>query len=1012
MDKIFCRRCFVELPGHARFCHLCGASQAAQPAAHGDISPPGTIKGFNTGFALASADKLHSDDATLPSRDALSTVHAGERPSNVSPHDSSGKLQAVMPNTAPALFAAPEMPLNGSSSGNAASVTGNDEFTDIDSAIAQRRREELAAYPTTILKQDEHDDDDVAPLPLLLEVEMLHRAQHQQAQMQRAQHQQPQMQRAQHQQAQMQRAQHQQPQMQRAQHQQAHTIRAVHKQPIASRAFFATHKQSVRYSLLGTCGVLIVAIAVLLTIPLFKTEAQVSKVLGSPALAAVNASSVFPGGSVTLRGSGFTPGATVTLASDGDPLAQNDGQMLASLSSLASTTMNSLSQKALLDTNVQANGTFEVIILIPQTWQAGSTHKIQAAESDGGKTAFMNVTVLAQPISKPTPKPATNPNPVPTPATNPNPASQSVADQNPVAQPVANQNPTPTPIVTNEQPTPASGPDLKSFCLSVSENTLSFDATIQGNNPDNQIVSLRNDTACESGDWSASTDASWLNISADKGHLASGDNTRMSIGASIYNLKPGSYTGHIELHPGSEVITVSLRVQLLPTCLDTKFDRISFIPKADAYAGGWTIEQVPDRIITLLNGNDCRAGNWQASSDANWLQVHPANGSIDRGGSVDVKAHVITDGLQVDTLYTGHLTFETRSSKTTVTVYVRIDKPVVVSPVCLTPRTSTLTFTSLVSSSFNGEGQNSYSPAQPADQQITVDNDQDCGEGDWTVSSDANWLVVKGGGHIKPGESATSNVHIDLASLDPTKAPVPAHLTFSSAGSKSVQVLVYLNFKQVNPPVTSTPVSCEGIVARTDTLNFTSNVSESDNETTFSYPADQTATIIAGKDCVPANWTVSSDANWLTVKGAGYIEASGTGNATVHVTPKGLDASKTYTGHLTFLSGSNKATVIVNLAFVKLITPITPMPIHVTPTPTATATADPTPVISTPTATATRVIPIKPIHVTPTPKPSPCRADDGANTGDPDTDAEVSISQANDRANACDPDADAQASPG
>ena len=941
MNKVYCQHCLAEIPDYAHFCHLCGAEQTALPgdSVHNNTPPPASAEGFNTEFAPASAGRPHSEDATLLSDNVLLQSYPTEVPHNLATQATAGDSPSLFPETPPRISSVKIPDIR--QSGDTAPISG--EYNDVYYMVRNRDVDELAAHPTNALKKDE-DEDDVLLLPPVGFNMPPPRAEHVQPQMLRAEHMQPQMARANHFQ----------PQLLRAEHHQPLLIHATHRQPASSRTFFATHQRTIRYLLLATSSVLLVGIIVLLTIPLFRTGAQVNNPQATAVLAAVNASSVFPGGSVTLHGTNFTPGATVTFTTDGDELAQDGGQRLTTFVSLASATTSAFAQGAYLDTTVQANGTFDIIILVPQTWQAGSTHKIQATEVNSGKTASVEVAVYAQPV--PTPHQVK-----PTPQPDQHPTQPSTTDQNPGPRPVAVQQPTPA-TTSNQQPPPepgSTGPALRPFCLSSDEDTLSFSATVRGDKPDDQIVSLRNGTGCEAGDWSASSDASWLDIGSHKGHLASGKTTLISIGTEASHLNPGSYTGHIKLYPGSTSITVYLNVELAPTCISANVDRISFILNAHTREGGWAVDQASDRTVTIENGDDCRDGRWTVSSDAKWLSASPHDGKIDRGGSSDAKVHVLADDLSPDRLYTGHLTFKAGSSKAIITVYLKVVRQL--SPVCLTSRTSTLNFTSQLRLTSDGD----YAASQPADQKVTIDNGRDCGEGDWKVTSDAHWLLVNGGGHIRTGGSADSNVHIALAGLDLTKSPQIGHLTFSSDGSKPVVVTVYLYFKQVTPAVTPSPVTCEGIVTRPDTLTFTSSVKVPTDGgwSMYSRPADQSSTITAGKDCPPADWTVSSDENWLTVKGGGHIEPGGTGNATAHVNLDGLDASKTYTGHLNFQSGSNKATVTVNLRFVKIPSQVTPEPTHIVPTPV--------PTYAVPTPEPTHVVPTPiPTHVVPTPVPT------------------------------------------
>ncbi len=852
MGKVYCQGCFAEIPDYAHFCHLCGTRQPGQPGplAHDDggnaLSP--ASKPFDTEFAPASAGNPHSDDATLPVSGARFQTKSS--PNNNSSVASPARLSAEYLDTPPLVPAV--SPLRASSSAsNSASVPGNEEYSDPYYAALRAKEDldEIAAHATILVKK-EHI---ILPVPIPTGTPALQRAAHQQPQALRAAHQQP--------------------QMLRASHQQPQSIRVVHKQPVKSiQVFFATHAQPARYSVIGIGVVLLVGLVVLLTNPFSSTSAQVG---ASPTLSTMNATSVFPGGSVTLHGANFTPNAVVTFSADSANLTLASAQPsvsppnVASISSLADVALSARFtrlQNAALAARVQYDGTFNIALSIPQSWQANSIHRIQAKELSSGRVAFVDVKVLAQKYVAP----KTVPGPTPKATTAPTPQQQQAVAPNPtpipqpvISNPVSQQQapapgPTPTPNAAapspQEQPQPTATPEPrpkatprpKPFCLSIDNDSLNFSATIRGSDPDGQIVSLSDASTCESGDWSASSDSPWLSVSPGQGHIPSGKNALIDVGTSVAGLKPGSYTGHITLSPGSNVITVSLNVQLAATCISAQVSQLGFTSNSSYSEGGSTVQQPADQIATIENGSDCHAGSWTVSSDAKWLTAAPNTGKIDRGGSATATVRVSGTGLNVNTPYTGHLTFYAGSSKATVTVILN----------------------------FAQQGQ----------------------------------------------------------TVTPTVAP------------------------PVQP--------C--LDARTTSLDFSSQVSAG----VASQPKDQTATIVNGSACGAADWTVSSDVPWLSVKGGGSIEANGAGDAIAHVALNGLDTSKNYTGHLVFVAGSSKVTIPVSLSFtVEYLTP-TPVPVQPTPVPVKPT---PIPVQPTPVPVQPTSIPVKPTPVPVQPTPIPVK---------------------------------------
>ncbi len=160
--------------------------------------------------------------------------------------------------------------------------------------------------------------------------------------------------------------------------------------------------KTVRYSLIGTCIVLLVGLVVLFTTPFLRTRAQVNA-SPSPTLTPMNATSVFPDGSITLHGANFTSGATVSFSSDGFNLAlayaypsasPANSALLSSLDNLVFGARQARLQGK--DARVQYDGTFDLALAVPPSWQAESVHKIEAKESGSGRTAFVNVKVLTK----------------------------------------------------------------------------------------------------------------------------------------------------------------------------------------------------------------------------------------------------------------------------------------------------------------------------------------------------------------------------------------------------------------------------------------------------------------------------------------------------------------------------------------------------------------------------------------------------------------------------------------
>jgi hypothetical protein len=79
------------------------------------------------------------------------------------------------------------------------------------------------------------------------------------------------------------------------------------------------------------------------------------------------------------------------------------------------------------------------------------------------------------------------------------------------------------------------------------------------------------------------------------------------------------------------------------------------------------------QTVTLRNCGNTN-GNWSASTDANWLTVNPASGTLDSGATQQVNIGVSVGNLKVGT-YTGNVTFTLGSGHSSVQVTLTLQAP-------------------------------------------------------------------------------------------------------------------------------------------------------------------------------------------------------------------------------------------------------------------------------------------------------------------------------------------------
>ncbi len=213
-------------------------------------------------------------------------------------------------------------------------------------------------------------------------------------------------------------------------------------------------------------------------------------------------------------------------------------------------------------------------------------------------------------------------------------------------------------------------------CLSVNTSTLNFSVT-QGNVPSNQSVTISNGNQCSAGSWSASSDASWLQVNQSSGQIGTGGNATVAVGTASSTLNAGSYMGHVTFSAGSSTAAVTVNVSVLPKpCISAQPTSLTFSSTANG--------SDPNPQSVTISTCAQRAGTVSASVDsasANWLHVS-GGGSISANGQLpfSVSASASSAGLASGS-YTGTITFvittsDNVSAQVTVSVTLSVSSPI------------------------------------------------------------------------------------------------------------------------------------------------------------------------------------------------------------------------------------------------------------------------------------------------------------------------------------------------
>ena len=864
MNELRCRKCQATNPSYARFCRLCGEPVALHSLSNND-NPQHKKAVF-----------LDTKDATSSSEEMLKTLPSKQN-YGLASEDQLETLPKRL-NSAPQLNVPPPPR-------NISLILTDNKYRD-EYYAQQRWTEEIDAIsslPTGGLKneqkqlekkEEEEEDNNILLIPP-----------HFTFNNPRADHKQPSTLRADHKQ----------PSTLRADHKQPSTLRADHRLPVIQRA---THKKPLNiFGVVGGAVVLLVGLVVLLSQTVLRSNAQQPAAPKLAQLAALNARNAFPGGVVMLHGSQFLPGGTVTFEGGKQALnvqtTASTPMPSSAFSSSATINLAFHSQQAAQTVVVQSNGTFDVIIHIPQDWQVGTNHDIRADEQASNKSAYGIVTVTVQASSitptptpspsKPTSQPSSS-NTQPAGSSQNQPASQSQSPSQgqgsshllPTFPEHSQDNPPQNNPSHGNSPGHASTP----VCLGVDKTQMTFKTDAPEHAPDAQVVTINNDSECDAGKWSAQSDVPWLRAEASQSSIGAGDSLQVKLSVSTDDFKDGiNTTGHITFEPGDATVLVRLIVAPSTPCIIQVTDSLQF-----TLTNGDNISSSPESQQALIgNGANCGAGQWTVSSDQPWL-VAQGGGQIDPGEIVGARVSIDSNALssQGDQSFeqyvrriSGTVIFKTGSSSVTVHVKLLPAHTNALTP-CISPSTDSIDFTGDLKN-------NSY--YDTSSQAIKITNCGDPGTVTATVTQQGvSWLSANGGGPLDP----SGNLLIIARAIHPDSDGSPLlqgkdyhglvtiTITTSDGHTKDVRVNVTYHLKDTRPKLST----C--LTASATTLSFTLR---QDGSIT---PGPQTISIINGATCAAGTWAATSDSpNWLNVTGGGQIATGGTGSATIsaHVPP-------------------------------------------------------------------------------------------------------------------------------
>jgi hypothetical protein len=426
---------------------------------------------------------------------------------------------------------------------------------------------------------------------------------------------------------------------------------------------------------------------------------------------------------------------------------------------------------------------------------------------------------------------------------------------------------------------------LPQCSLQVSPGNLTFAGIYQQPAPAAQTVTLSPSQSCTSAlQWTASTSAGWLTVSATSGSTPASP----SIGININNLQPGIYNGSVYFSTSAGTQTVPVTFTMgQPTA-----PLLAAAPTALNFSGILGQPNPAAKTFTITNTGGGTL-NWQTTVTTavggNWLTLTPASGSLGLGQSATVSVNVATLNTLVAGTYKGTITVtgtdgtgkQVGGSPQTIAVTF-----VVQSPCAITVTPTPLTFTSIA-------GQ-----ATPlAAQALSVAAGGACANTlNWTATATTaaggNWLTVTpASGTATLNTAGTSSISVTTTGL--------------AAGTYNGTVTI-----TATDSVTNAPVGTPQQIPVTLTVQPPCSLqAPSPTQLTFTTgqgtnPATQTFTLGATGACADAltvtpTVTTQSGTGWLAVTPGGATLTSG-GNATFTVTVTSASLTPgTYNGTVT-----------------------------------------------------------------------------------------------------------------
>ena len=214
--------------------------------------------------------------------------------------------------------------------------------------------------------------------------------------------------------------------------------------------------------------------------------------------------------------------------------------------------------------------------------------------------------------------------------------------------------------------------------ISLSTNSLSFTAQVNGSTPAAQTVQVSSSTSGVGYTYQVATSSggSWLSASVNGTTLTNGQGlttpTTLTVNVNSSNLGAGSYTGTITLSPnGGSTVTISVSLSVQNNVVSASPSSLTFTYTAGSTAPSPQPVTVSSGTAGLAFGAQVSAGNCASG----WLAASPATGTTQASVSVSVNPAGLNAGTCNGTVTIAGTSGA--SGSTTVSVTLTVTVPVI-----------------------------------------------------------------------------------------------------------------------------------------------------------------------------------------------------------------------------------------------------------------------------------------------------------------------------------------------